>query len=276
MHHVIAGRYELRFRRSRGGTAQVWEALDQRLRRRVAAKLLTGDAVDDAARARFIREGVTATRFAHPNTVSVHDIGTESGTSYLVMELVDGPTLDEVLLQRGILDPVEAVAVADQLLAALDAGHRAGFVHCDIKPSNILLSRWPDSGWMVKLADFGAARKMDEPVRQGEQFALTPRYASPELAAGRPPTPEADLYTVGVVLFEMLSGGLPFVGDTPLATIAAHRDAPVPSLGARRPELPPALAVVVERALAKTPEARGGCAAAMREALIRALHERPH
>lgn len=276
MHPVIAGRYELRVRLSRGGTTQVWEALDRRLRRRVAAKLLAGDAVDEAARARFVREGVTATRFAHPNTVSVHDMGTDNGTSYLIMELVDGPTLAEVLLRRGILDPVEAVAVADQLLAAIDAGHRAGFVHCDIKPSNILLSRLLDSGWMVKLTDFGAARRTDELVRQGEHFALTPRYASPELAAGRPPTPEADLYAVGVVLFEMLSGGLPFVRDTLLETIAAHCDAPVPSLLACRPELAPGLAAVVERALAKTPEARGVCAAAMRGALTRALHERPH
>jgi eukaryotic-like serine/threonine-protein kinase len=241
-------------------------------------KLVSGE-IDERSRVRFVRECVVAVQFAHPNVVTVHDAGDDNGTLYLVMELVEGPTLAEVAARRGTLDPGEAVDIADQVLAAVDTGHRAGFVHCDIKPANILLRRsfesfgglHSGSGWIVKLTDFGAARRADEPVTRGDEVLMTPPYMSPEQAAGRSVTPASDLYTVGVVLFEVLSGGVPFVRDTPLATAMAHREAPVPSLLARRPDLAPSLASVVERALEKAPEARDAGAATMRSALAAAL-----
>lgn len=224
---LLGGRYELRTLLRRGAMAEVWEALDRRLQRPVAVKLASGD-IDERSRVRFAREAVVAAQFAHPNAVTVHDAGDDNGTLYLVMELVKGLTLAEVVAQRGTLHPGEAVDIADKVLAAAGAGHRAGFVHCDIKPANILLRRPLESfgglhsdsgsGWIVKLTDFGAARGTNEPVTRGDQVLITPRYTSPEQAAGRPATPASDLYTVGVVLFEVLSGELPFVRDTPLAT----------------------------------------------------------
>jgi serine/threonine protein kinase len=226
---LIGGRYELRARRRRGGMAEVWEALDRRIQRPVAVKLVTADALDEGSRARFVREAAVAAQFAHPNAVTVYDTGEDDGTLYLVMELVKGPTLAEVLAQRGALHPADAVDIADQVLAAVGAGHRVGLVHCDIKPSNILFhgplesfgGGHAGSGPIVKLADFGGAKATNEPVTQGSQVLITPRYMSPEQAAGRPATPASDLYAVGVVLFEMLSGELPFVRDTLLATAAA-------------------------------------------------------
>lgn len=288
--------------------AEVWEAVDQRLDRPVAVKLFAGGAGDDATRARFLREARLAAQFAHPNAVTVYDTGEDNGALYLVMELVDGPTLGQVLAEQGALEPADAVDIADQILAAVGAGHGAGLVHRDIKPSNILfttertgrqgrrptwanqpsadfavqrpggragsdpISRGPGgpSGWIVKLADFGIAKGVGEMANNltaAGQVVGTPRYLSPEQAAGREATPASDLYAVGVVLYEMLCGAPPFVGDSPLATATAHRQAPVPSLAERRPGLAPGLVAVVERALAKAPGARFADATAMRRAL---------
>ena len=265
MTRVLARRYELRRLLATGGTAHVWEAVDRRLDRPVAVKLLAGHPLDDRIRPGSAREARLAVRFGHPHAVTVYDTGEEEGIPYLVMELVEGPTLAQVLAERGPLDSGEAVAIADQVLAAVAAGHRAGLVHRDIKPSNILFT-----GGMAKLADFGTAEAIGELATQltaADRVVGTPRYLSPEQAAGAAATPASDIYAMGVVLFEMLSGAPPFVGDTPIATAAAHLGAPVPSLVQRRAGLDRGLAAVVERALAKSPDARYPGAAAMREAL---------
>lgn len=246
--------------------AEVREAVDLRLDRRVAVKLLAGGAADHALRARFLREATAAAQFTHPHAVMVYDTGEDNGTLYLVMELVDGPSLARVLANRGPLDPADAVTIADQVLAAVAAGHRAGLVHRDIKPSNILFT----SERVAKLADFGIAKGIGHlaaNLTATGQVIGTPRYLSPEQAAGQEATPASDLYAVGVVLFEMLSGTPPFSGDTAFATALAHRQAPVPALVDRCPGLDPDLAAVVERSLAKSPERRYPDAAAMRAAL---------
>jgi serine/threonine-protein kinase len=246
--------------------AEVWEAVDRRLERPVAVKLFAGDALGEDMRARFLREARLAARFAHRHAIAVYDTGEDDGALYLVMELVDGPTLADVLAERGRLDPDEAVEIAHQILGAVAAGHRAGLVHRDIKPSNILFT----SHGEAKLADFGIAKGVGDlatHLTADNQVVGTPRYLSPEQAAGKDATPASDLYGIGVVLFEMLSGTPPFVGDTPVATAAAHRHARVPSLLERRPDLDPDLAAVVERALAKAPGARYVDVAAMRRAL---------
>jgi eukaryotic-like serine/threonine-protein kinase len=263
---VLARRYEVGRVVGAGGTARVHEAFDRKLNRRVAIKLLDGRTADEAVRARFLHEATAAAKFTDPHAVRVYDTGEENGTLYLVMEFLGGPTLASVLDDRGPLEVTEAVAIADQILAAVGAGHEAGLVHRDIKPSNILFTR----DGSAKLADFGIAKGVGAlaiPLTATGQVIGTPRYLSPEQAAGRPASPPSDLYAVGVVLFEMLTGSPPFAGDTPLATALAHQQAPVPRLMVLRPEIGNELAAVVERALAKAPEDRYPDATAMRDAL---------
>lgn len=266
MVEVLGDRYELGGVLGTGGMSQVREAIDRRLDRRVAVKLVAGGGVDVAVRARFLQETRLAARFTHPHAVTVFDAGQDGGALFLVMELVSGPTLARVLADRGPLDPAEAVAVADQVLAALGAAHHRGLVHRDIKPSNILFT---DDG-EAKLGDFGIAKGTGEwatTLTATGQLVGTPRYLSPEQVAGLRATPASDLYAIGVVLWEMLTGSPPFGGETPFAAALAHQREPVPSLVDRRPELDRDLAGVVEWALAKSPADRYPDAAAMRAAL---------
>jgi eukaryotic-like serine/threonine-protein kinase len=273
---LLAGRYELGRVLGRGGMAQVREAIDHRLGRRVAIKLLAGSAAD-GLRARFLREARLAAQFTHPNAVMVFDAGEDRDVLFLAMELVEGPSLARVLARRGMLESAEAVAITDQVLAAVGAAHEAGLVHRDIKPSNILFTR----EGVAKLADFGIAKSigaLTTSLTATGQMIGTPQYLSPEQAVGEDATPASDLYAVGVVLFEMLTGSPPFASDTPLAAALAHQQAPVPSVMERRPGVDSDLAAVVERALAKSPQQRYADAAAMRTALTdpaAAAHEQP-
>lgn len=246
--------------------SEVREAVDRQLGHPVAVKLLAGDLAEPAVRARFIREAKLAGTFTHPNAVLVYDSGQDAGILYLVMELVTGPSLDLVLAETGRLDPGDAVAIADQVLAALGSAHRRGLVHRDVKPSNILFT----GEGVAKLADFGIAKGLGElatTLTGSGRVMGTPRYLSPERATGREATPSSDLYALGIVLYEMLAGHPPFGGHTPYAAAVAHQRQPVPPLREIRPELDPDLAAVVERALAKAPWERYTDAAAMRTAL---------
>ena len=266
---MIAGRYALDRELGRGGMARVVAARDLRLHRTVAVKLLpvdTGAAPDQAARRRFVREARAAAAFTHPHAVAVYDAGDADGYLYLVMELVDGPSLATLLAARGRLGIDESLRLVDQVLQALGAAHRAGIVHRDVKPANVLVS----SDGVAKLADFGIAKRADD--RTGEltlagQFIGTPTYLSPEQVAGRPVTAATDLYSTGVLLFEMLAGAPPFDGGTPLATALAHRDAPAPDVRTRRADVPDHVAQAVRRAMAKDPAARFDTAEEMRAAL---------
>lgn len=266
MADVVADRYEIGARIGAGGMAEVFEAHDRRLDRRVAVKFLRTDVQDPRARERFEREARAAASFNHPNAVTIFDVGEEGSRPYLVLELVEGSSLAEVLSQRGPLDQGEAVGIIDQILAALGAAHARGLVHRDVKPSNILLT----DGGVAKLADFGIAKAVADAA--GDMTATgqvlgTPRYLSPEQVSGEPATPQSDLYAVGVVLYEMLSGEPPFSGETPFATALAHQQSPVPPLASRRPGLDPRVVAAVERALEKDPARRFANAEAMREAL---------
>lgn len=263
---VLGDRYEIGRVLGSGGMGQVREGRDRRLDRRVAVKLVTEGLADATTRARFLREATLAARFTHPHVVTVYDAGEDDGTLYLVMELVQGPTLARVLADRGALDPAEVVAVGDQVLAAVGAAHRNGLVHRDIKPSNILFT---EEG-VAKLADFGIAKALGRQaaaLTATGQIIGTSWYLSPEQAMGREATPPSDLYAVGVVLYEMLTGRRPFDGETPIAIALAHQREPVPPLLERCPGLDPDLAAVVERALAKSPRDRYPDAAAMQAAL---------
>ena len=266
MEQVLAGRYVLGDELGAGGMARVVRARDIVLDRWVAVKLLPSGVLDPTARERFRREARSSASFNHPNAVAVFDAGEDAGQLFLVMELVDGPSLASVLHERGRLRLDDALHIADGVLAALAAAHTAGLVHRDVKPGNVLLG----SNRQVKLADFGIARRLDDlahDLTAAHTVLGTPRYTSPEQLAGQPATPASDLYAVGVVLFEMLTGASPYGGPSATAVGAAHQTAPIPDVSAGRPDVPPVVASAVTRALAKDPAARFPSAAAMRAAL---------
>jgi eukaryotic-like serine/threonine-protein kinase len=252
---VIAGRYRLGALLGAGGMARVVAAHDLRLARPVAIKLAPASGIDRAGRQRFVREARSSAGFSHPNAVAVFDAGEADGFLYLVMELVDGPSVAARLAEHGPLDVDEAVTITAGVLAALGAAHAAGIVHRDVKPGNILLG----SGGAVKLADFGIAKRLDDlsaDLTGTGQFVGTPKYLAPEQVVGEPVTAATDLYAAGVVLFEMLAGRPPFEGDTAIATAIAHRDAPIPDVRGVRPEVPAHVAAAVTRAMAKDPARR--------------------
>jgi eukaryotic-like serine/threonine-protein kinase len=262
---VIAGRYELGPVLGIGGMARVFAGHDLRLDRPVAVKLVWAGTIEPADRERFRREARTSARFSHPNAVATFDAGEVGDELYLVMELVDGPSL-AARMGGGRLPVDEALAIADGVLAALGAAHAAGIVHRDVKPGNVLLGR----DGTVKLADFGIARTLDEraDLTTVGTFVGTAKYTAPEQINGEPATPASDLYAVGIVLYEMLAGVAPFDGPTPMATAIAHQRAPIPDLATARPDAPPAVVRAVAKAMAKRPADRFATAAEMRVALV--------
>jgi eukaryotic-like serine/threonine-protein kinase len=274
MSRLLAGRYRMGDQIGAGGTSRVHTAVDERLARPVAIKVLDARAVadaDPAGRERFLREARTAASFTHPHAVTTFDAGEDDDTLFMVMELVEGPTLASFLADHGGMLPIaDALAIIDQVLAALDAAHHQGVVHRDVKPANVLLT----TDGVAKLADFGIARRFDDLDAALTAAGLvlgTPRYLAPEQVQGKPTGPSTDVYAVGLMAFEMLSGEVPLVGDTPVATAVARQTQPVPDLRALRPEVPKAVVRVLERALARHPDHRHRDAGAFREELRRAI-----
>jgi eukaryotic-like serine/threonine-protein kinase len=259
---VLAGRYELGEPLGGGGTSWVVAGRDRVLTRAVAVKLLA-PGCPPAVRARFQREGRTAARVAHRNVVAIYDVGEDAGRAYLVMELVDGGDVASRLAAQGRLPVPDVLRICDQALAALEALHGLGIVHRDLKPANLLLTR----DGTVKVTDFGIARFEGATSLTTGSILGTPAYLPPEQAEGRAPTAAGDLYSLGVVCFEMLAGAPPFHEGGPAAVALAHVHEPLPRLADRRDDLPPALVSVVERALEKDPSRRWPDAATMRAAL---------
>ena len=263
---LLAGRYQLEGVLGRGGMAVVYAARDRRLDRRVAVKVVPLAATESVVRHRFVREARSAAGLAHPNVVAVFDAGEADGHLYLVMEFVDGRTLADLLAEGGPFESAKATAVASAVLAALGHAHAAGIVHRDVKPSNIMMS---DDG-TVKLLDFGIARRFDDlagVVTAVGQVVGTPKYLAPEQIEGGAASPATDVYAVGVVLFEMLTGSAPFDGDTPVAAAFARLHTPAPDVRVRRHDVPADLAAVIDKAMARDPADRFTDAAAMQAAL---------
>lgn len=262
---TLSGRYRLGARLGHGGMAEVYAAEDLRLGRPVAIKLLRRQLGEDpAVRARFEREACTAARIAHPNIVGILDIGEDDGVAFIIMERLDGSTLaDELLLGRLAEGRVRQVAV--QVLAALGAAHAAGIVHRDVKPANILTCR----DGRVKVADFGIATALDEAqhITSTGWLVGTPAYVAPERILGKAATPSSDLYSLGAVLFECLSGERPFADKTTVELLAAIREeVPVP-VSTLRPGVDPILCRLIDDCLRKDPAARPASARAMAQAL---------
>ena len=247
--------------------AEVYEGVDERLGRPVAIKLLRDSLRRRSElRRRFEMEARSAARLSHPNVVAVYDTGEEDGTPYLVMERLPGESLADRLAD-GPVDPDWLRRLAGDVLGALGAAHAAGVVHRDIKPGNILIG---EDG-CGKVADFGIAKTAEE-ATGGDTTATgmllgTPAYLAPERIDGQQATSSSDLYALGVVLYEALAGRKPFDGDTPLAVAHNVTHAEVSSLRTLRPDVEPAFAAAVERAMARDPAARFGSADEMRTAL---------
>jgi serine/threonine-protein kinase len=246
---VVAGRYRLEGRIAAGGMGEVWNGTDQVLGRPVAVKLLlrAGSAQDPGSVARFRSGARHAALLSHPGIAQVYDYG-EGEPPYLVMELVDGPSLARVL-GGGPLDPGRAMDVLAQAAAGLEAAHRAGLVHRDIKPGNLLVG----PGGQVKITDFGISRVAGSaPVTGTGTLLGTPAYLAPERVAGQAASPASDLYSLGVVAWECLAGTPPFTGP-PVEVALAHRDRPLPPLPAA---VPADVAALVAGLTAKDPSAR--------------------
>ena len=257
MERRLAARYVLHEEVGVGGTARVYRGVDEHLGRPVAVKVLdTGLAAsaDPAGRDRFLRECRTAAGFDHPAAVTVYDAGEDGDDLYLVMELVDGETLAQ-RLARGPLPLSEALHVAQQVLAVLAIAHARGIVHRDVKPANVLLG----AEGVVKLSDFGIAKRFDDlesSVTSTGMIIGTPRYLAPEQATGAPVTPAADVYAVGVLLYEMIAGHPPFAGESAIAIAVAQQTAPAPDIRAECPDVPVAVAGMIAAALSADPTAR--------------------
>lgn len=261
---TICDRYELREVVGRGGMGEVWAALDTRLHRDVAVKMLnTQMASEPGVRARFDTEARSAARLNHPNVVSVFDTGEHEGVPFLVMELLPGRTLADEM-RSGPIEPERALQVGVQVLAAVGASHAAGILHRDIKPGNILIT----ADGTAKVSDFGIAKSTEGlNVTSVGMVVGTASYLAPERVAGQPATVQSDLYAVGVVLYEALSGRRAFEGDTPIAMMRAIESGTPAPLSDISIGLDAGLAGAVERAMDKDPARRFETAAEMAAAL---------
>lgn len=251
---ILARRYELQELIGGGGMADVYKAQDKLLDRAVAVKILHQQYANDAEFVeKFRREATAAAKLAHPNIVNIYDVGEDGGSQYIVMEYVSGPTLKEVIQQKGCLEPIEAVRIAKEIASALESAHRNNLVHCDIKPHNILVM--PDGH--IKVTDFGIARAVSASTMTYSGSVMgSVHYFSPEQAKGTVITTKSDVYSLGVVLYEMLTGQLPFNGETSVSIALKHlQEEPVP-IRQLNPSIPPVLEAIVQKAMSKDPADR--------------------
>jgi len=265
----LSGRFRLEERVGSGGMSTVYRAFDETLERLVAIKLLHSDMSSDPDQLeRFHREARAVARLSHPHVVTVIDAGEDAGNPYIVLEYVEGETLKERIRRVGRLSGAEAVAYAVEIGRALDAAHAARLVHRDVKPQNVLI----DCHGRAKVTDFGIVRSLENEGLTADGRVLgTTDYVSPEQALGEPVNEQSDLYSLGVCLYEMLTGEVPYKAETPVAVAMKHVREPMPDVRLSRPDLSAALGAVVERATAKERENRYATATEMLADLEQAL-----
>jgi serine/threonine-protein kinase len=262
----LGGRYRMEALLATGGMGEVWAARDLLLDRAVAVKVLGGAlAGDGRAAERLRREARAAARLEHPNIARMLDLGEQDGCPYLVMELLEGESLAARIDRAGAMAPPEAARVAVAVADALEAAHRAGVVHRDVKPGNVFLT----SGGEVKVLDFGIASAAGEAALTTGEMLGTPAYLAPERVLGNPATPAADIYALGVVLYELLAGRRPFDDGSDIELAMANVHAQPAPLALAAPSAPPSMVAACEQAMAKDPSARPPSAAAFAQ-LVRA------
>jgi serine/threonine protein kinase len=255
---LLNERYRIDSELGRGGMGMVYRAHDTLLERDVALKVLSKADLGTEGRARLLHEARATAQLNHPNIVSMYDAGEDEGDSFIVMELVEAPTLFEH--EPGCLD--EILSIAQQICDALEHAHAHGIVHRDLKPENVIIT-----GGQAKLTDFGLARSMTSRVSTEGAISGTVFYLPPEQALGQEVDGRADLYALGVMLYELTTGQLPFSGDDPLAVISQHLYAPVVPPRTHNADIPPALDALIVQLLSKQPQGRPASAADVRQAL---------
>ena len=265
---LLNNRYQLLERLGSGGMSDVFRARDLMLERSVAIKVLHEDySNDEAFQQRFRQEARAAANLSHPNIVTVHDFGLDHGQLFIVMEYIPGKDLKTMLRQRGRFSVEEAIPLMVQACAGIGYAHRAGLVHCDVKPHNMIVT--PDG--RLKVTDFGIARALSTilPDERADVVWGSPQYFSPEQATGEGPSPASDVYSLGVVLYEVLTGALPFTAPTSEELARMHLEAkPIPP-SEYVPDIPPALEQIVLKVLSKEPAARYRTADQLGRVLLR-------
>lgn len=249
---ILNGRYRLIAQQGSGGMAVIYKGIDQELGRTVAVKTLRPSLIEDPSfLARFRNEARSVANLAHPNIVTVYDVGSDGRAHFIVMEFVEGQDLKKIIKAEAPLPVDRALALAIQICAGIGFAHRAGLVHADVKPQNILVTR--DD--IVKVTDFGIAQAFTDSSPGERQSVVwgSPHYFSPEQARGEKPTPASDVYSIGIVLFEMLTGRLPYSGQNQQDLALAHIREAVPNIRDYAPTIPDALALIVQRAMNKDP-----------------------
>ncbi len=273
---VVGGKYRVEAILGRGGMGTIYVAEQQPLGRRVALKVLhpaLGDGeADPEFQKRFLLEAATLSQLAHPNIVVVHDYGNlddADGSCFMVMELLDGRTINQVLNEQGPFDPARALRITREIARALRAAHDLGVIHRDLKPANVMLCPSPE-GESVKVLDFGLVKLLrddSEELTAEGRFLGSPRYMSPEQIQRLPMDGRSDLYSLGVILYRMLTGEVPFVGDHAVQTLMGHLQKPVPPMASHGAQVPAAIDHLVMTLLEKEPQDRYADATA----LIRAI-----
>ena len=252
--NMIANRYEVFKHIGQGGMADVFLAMDTILNREVAIKILRSElCADPVSVVRFEREAQAATTLSHPNIVEIYDVGEYKGHRYIVMEYVPGRTLKQVIRSRGSLEPDEAIDIEKQLVSAVSEAHHKGIIHRDIKPQNIIVK----SDGSIKILDFGIAiAKGNIQVTQANNVMGSVHYLAPELAKGKPASVQSDIYALGIVLFEMLSGDVPFKADSAVQVALMQMRNEMPSIRTINPSIPQSIENIITRATAKDPSKR--------------------
>ncbi|MCF0246757.1 MAG: Stk1 family PASTA domain-containing Ser/Thr kinase [Ileibacterium sp.] len=250
----IANRYTVESLIGQGGMADVYVAFDEILKRKVAIKILRTKLADDPLiLVRFTREASAASRLSHPNVVDIYDVGEHNGLHYIVMEYIKGRTLKQLLAHRGALDLYEALSIMKQLTSGVAAAHASGIIHRDIKPQNILMK----ADGTAKITDFGiAVANGAVSLTHNNAVMGSAHYLAPESAQGRTPNAQVDIYSLGIVFYELLSGQVPFAGTSPAEIALKHMQQPMPSIRKLNPEIPQSVENIITRATAKDPRER--------------------